>query len=143
IPDKYMGANLAKRFARINKRLILWDGRCEVHEQFAENISLLVTSYPNADVLLHWEVPESTVTSSLKEDKGVLGSTSDIISYVGASPRDQFILGSECDLGATLKGLYPQKQFITPCISCAYMKKINLFNTLAALRAIGSREQAS
>ena len=50
----------------------------------------------------------------------------------------KFILASECDLGATLKSMYPEKEFVTPCIKCPYMKKINLENTLAALKSIGS-----
>jgi quinolinate synthase len=141
VPDKYMGANLAGYFRKAGKELILWNGACEVHEQFRENIALLSEDFPNAEVLLHWEVPAETVDKSFRNRKGALGSTSDLIRYVGESDSRQFILGSECDLGATLKGLYPEKEFITPCISCRYMKKINVKNTLESLRSIGTDQE--
>jgi quinolinate synthase len=138
LPDKFMGQNLSGHFNKVGKKLILWNGRCEVHEQFRENIHDIAEAYPQAEVLLHWEVPAETVSQALSTQKGILGSTGDIIRYVGESGGSQFILGSECDLGATLRGMYPAKKFITPCISCRFMKKITLQNTLDALRSIGS-----
>jgi len=143
IPDKYMGMNLQKNLAKhSDKKLILWNGACEVHEQFSGNISQLATANPTAEVLLHWEVPSRTVASSLKNNKGMVGSTTDIINYVGASSSDTFILGSECDLGAALMGLYPSKKFITPCIVCPHMKKITLYNTLKALEALHQENES-
>jgi quinolinate synthase len=142
IPDKFMGRNLSNSFkSTINKEFILWDGRCEVHEQFMGNIDGLMDMYPDAEVLLHWEVPDSTVNSALQKGHGTVGSTSDLINYVRDTNRTQFILGSECDLGATLKGMFSEKEFITPCITCFHMKRISLQNTLESLRAIGTEDQ--
>lgn len=142
IPDMYMGQNLAKKISEeTGKELILWNGSCEVHEQFRGNIGTMAAINPEAEVLLHWEVPEETVSSTLANSSGMIGSTTDIINYVGKSKSRQFIIGSECDLGASLKGLYPEKEFITPCITCRYMKQINLHNTLAALESIGTDAQ--
>jgi quinolinate synthase len=142
IPDVYMGQNLQKSIEKeTGKKLILWQGRCEVHEQFTNtSLSTMKMMYPDAEMLLHWEVPEETVEESFKGRGGVLGSTNDIIRYVGESKSKKFILASECDLGAILRGSYPDKEFITPCIKCPYMKKISLVNTLAALKAIGTDE---
>ncbi len=143
IPDKFMGQNLASKFkTETDKTLILWNGSCEVHEQFRENIESMTMANPEAELLLHWEVPQETVASTLKTRKGIVGSTSDILSYVEQSKASQFILGSECDLGATLKGMFPTKQFITPCIMCQHMKRITLQNTLDALRSIGTPNEA-
>jgi len=140
VPDVYMGQNLQQGLmAETGQKLILWNGRCEVHEQFTQSsMSSLEMMYPNAEVLMHWEVPLETVASSFQRAKGVLGSTNDIIRYVGQSTAQQFILASECDLGATLKGTYPDREFITPCIKCPHMKKNTLQNALQALRAIGT-----
>lgn len=143
LPDMFMGQNLQETFKKeTNKELILWHGKCEVHEQFTENMTEMAEVYPEAEMLLHWEVPGSTVSKMLGEKKGLVGSTADIISYAGASDAKQFILGSECDLGATLKGMFPAKDFITPCVVCNYMKKVNIRNTLAALQAIGTKAEA-
>lgn len=138
IPDVFMGNNLRKSiYQATGKNLILWDGRCEVHEQFrSAEMSLMQTAYPEAELLMHWEVPDITANNAFKHQKGVLGSTSDIISYVGQSAGKQFILASECDLGAVLKSTYRDKEFITPCIRCPHMKRITLQNTLEVLRKL-------
>ena len=142
IPDKFMGRNLENSFkSKLDKEFILWDGSCEVHEQFLGNIGDLMDTYPAAEVLLHWEVPDATVNSAMKNGHGIVGSTADLIRHVQDSKTDQFILASECDLGATMKGMFTDKQFITPCITCNYMKKINIMNTLDVLRAIGTEEE--
>lgn len=142
LPDKFMGQNLAAKFKKeTDKELILWNGSCEVHEQFRTNIEEMTLANPDAELLLHWEVPQETVAATLNNRKGIVGSTSDILNYVNESKATQFILGSECDLGATLKGMYPEKQFITPCIMCRHMKQITLQKTLEALRSIGSDKQ--
>jgi len=142
IPDKFMGRNLSNSFkSMLNKEFILWNGRCEVHEQFLGNIENLMEIYPSAEVLLHWEVPDDTVQTALKRGNGIVGSTADLIRHVEETDVNQFILASECDLGATMKGMFRNKQFITPCITCDYMKKINLKNTLDTLRAIGTEDE--
>jgi len=142
IPDKFMGRNLANSFkSEVNKEFILWNGSCEVHEQFLENIGELMDTYPAAEVLLHWEVPDSTVDSAMKNGQGIVGSTADLIRHVQEAKTNQFILASECDLGATMKGMFTGKQFITPCITCNYMKKIKIMNTLDVLRAIGTEDE--
>lgn len=143
LPDIYMGRNLqAKIKAETGKELILWEGKCEVHEQFTpQRINGLKMMYPEAQLLVHWEVPDNTVADALTGTGGIVGSTSDIIRFVSESESRQFILGSECDLGATLRGMYPQKEFIVPCIKCPHMKQITLDRTLQALRAIGSMDE--
>lgn len=143
LPDMYMGQNLqTKIMQEAGKKIILWNGRCEVHEQFSTtSVTVMKQMYPGAEMLLHWEVPRETVAESLETNKGVLGSTNDILKYVGASESKKFILASECDLGATLKHMYPDREFITPCIKCPYMKKITLQNTLLALHSIGMPDQ--
>ncbi|MBX0332327.1 quinolinate synthase NadA [Pontibacter sp. HSC-14F20] len=143
LPDLFMGRNLQTRIkAETGKELILWEGKCEVHEQFTpQRINGLKLMYPEAQVLVHWEVPDDTVADALTGAGGVVGSTSDILHFVGESKSRQFILGSECDLGATLRGMYPEKEFIVPCIKCPHMKKITVQRTLQALRAIGTEAE--
>lgn len=145
IPDLFMGNNLKKSIAAsTGKKLLLWDGRCEVHEQFqTTQLASLQDAYPHAELLMHWEVPDTTVDEAFKHQNGVLGSTSDILRYVGESKSKQFILASECDLGAVLKSTYQDREFITPCIRCPHMKKITLANTLELLRKIDNNEAYS
>lgn len=143
IPDVFMGRNLQKAVReQTGKELILWHGTCEVHEQFTgASLGAVGSTYPEADILVHWEVPDEAVSAMLERRPGIVGSTSDIIDYVGTSTARQFILGSECDLGATLRSLYGDREFITPCVYCPHMKQITLRNTLDALRSAGTAEQ--
>lgn len=139
VPDLHMGKNLA---AKSKKKFILWNGSCEVHEQFRENLTQMAVDTPDAEILLHLEVPEQTVRLALHENQGIAGSTSDIIQRAGKSDKNTFIVASECDLVSTLKGQFPEKNFIGPCIYCPYMKKINLKNTLETLQSIGTKKEA-
>lgn len=143
LPDAFMGRNLQHKIKReTGKDMILWNGKCEVHEQFTKSlINSFHLTYPEAEMLVHWEVPDDAVAEALSVSKGIVGSTTDIIRYVGESSAQQFILGSECDLGAALKGMYPKKEFITPCIKCQHMQRINLFNVLESLQSIGTSEE--
>jgi quinolinate synthase len=143
IPDIFMGRNLQKKIkAETGKDLILWNGKCEVHEKFTiDRMREFRKIHPDAEILVHWEVPDDAVSESLSEGIGIVGSTSDIIKYVGESKAEKFILGSECDLGATLKGMYHNKQIMTPCIQCPHMKQITIYNTLSALRSIGTEKE--
>lgn len=145
VPDVYMGRNLSEPIARTTgKKLVLWHGACEVHEQFTDaRLTAVGDTFPDAEVLIHWEVPDTAAASALARHKGIIGSTSDIINYVEHSSSQQFILGSECDLGATLRTLYTDREFITPCVYCPHMKRITLHNTLSALRAAGTAAQTN
>ncbi len=141
VPDLYMGQNLQTAIKKAcGKKLILWKGTCEVHEQF--NSSLPGIS-EDAEVLMHWEVPESTVNKQLATNKGIVGSTGDILQYVKQSAAKKFYLASECDLGVALKQQNTDKEFVTPCIRCPYMKQNTLEKVLHALEAIGTPAEAS
>jgi quinolinate synthase len=144
IPDYYMGRNLKSRIEKeTGKEMILWSGKCEVHEQFtSESLKMIAMENPDAEVLLHWEVPDDSVRTFIKSGKGTVGSTTDLIEYAQKSKSQKFIVGSECDLGAVLKGMMPEKSFYSPCIICPHMKAVDIENTLAALEAINTAAEA-
>lgn len=141
VPDLFMGQNLKTRVRKeLGKELILWNGACAVHEAFASHIPSMKNA-EDAEFLFHWEVPK-TLTSILDNGaKGMIGSTTDILNYVKQSSKKKFYLASECDLGVALKKENHNKEFITPCIQCAYMKQNNIAKLLDALEAIGSNRQ--
>lgn len=138
VPDLYMGQNLREAVAeKYGKQLILWKGTCEVHEQFRNEI-MSAEANDGMEVLMHWEVPGDTVKAQLQKRKGIVGSTGDIINYVKNSSANRFFLASECDLGNTLKKMNADKEFISPCIKCSYMKQNTLEKLLLAMEAIGT-----
>ncbi len=141
VPDLFMGQNLKQQLAvNYGKRLILWDGSCEVHEQF-RNETMLINEDEDIEMLMHWEVPGDTATHQLQKRKGIVGSTGDILNYVNGSSAKKFYLASECDLGESLRKQNTGKEFITPCIKCPHMKLNTLEKLLAALEAIGTADE--
>jgi len=138
VPDYHMGQNLRKVIGeQCGKELILWNGTCEVHEQFRNE---LIHADEETEILMHWEVPGETVNEQLKSRKGMVGSTGDILNYVQQSQSKKFLVASECDLSVSLKRMNQDKEFITPCVVCKYMKQNQLQNTLEALESIGTPE---
>ncbi len=92
---------------------------------------------------MHWEVPGDTVSEQLKKRRGIVGSTGDIINYVKIAKPANSTSASECDLGDTLKKGNSDKEFITPCIKCAYMKQNTLEKLLAAMESIGTPNESA
>lgn len=142
VPDLFMGQNLQKVIKKeLGKDLILWNGSCEVHEKFLDLMPSIDQEDGDTEFLFHWEVPEE-VTGLLQEGKsGMIGSTNDILKYVKASTKKKFYLASECDLGVSLQKENTDKEFITPCLKCSFMKQNTLEKLLMALEAIGTNEQ--
>jgi quinolinate synthase len=95
----------------------------------------------NAEMLMHWEVPGDTASEQLGKRKGMIGSTGDILAYVKQSKAEKFYLASECDFRETLSMAAPQKEFITPCIQCHYMKQNSIYKLLASLEALGTKDE--
>ena len=135
VPDYHMGQNLRKVIGeQCGKELILWNGACEVHEQFNNE---LIKAEPDTEILMHWEIPGDTVNEQLSTHKGIVGSTGDILNYVKNSTSKKFMVASECDLSVSLQKMNKDKEFITPCVKCPYMKQNTLEKALEALEMIG------
>ncbi len=142
VPDLYMGQNLQKVIGKeLGKELILWKGSCEVHERFKEHMPELMAD-DEVELLFHWEVPEEVAGMLNHGKKGMIGSTGDILKYVQASNKSKFYLASECDLGIALKKENADKEFITPCLKCPYMKQNTLQKMVEALEAIGTEKES-
>ncbi|OYU96423.1 MAG: quinolinate synthase [Bacteroidetes bacterium B1(2017)] len=143
VPDVYMGENLQKVIKKeLGKDLILWNGSCEVHEQF-RNFLPQMAADEGAELLFHWEVPEDITGIMETGRKGIVGSTGDILKYVQQSDAKRFYLASECDLSVALMKENADKEFVTPCVKCPYMKQNTLEKLLDALEAIGTPNESA
>lgn len=122
IPDKFMAQNLQKL---TSKKLISWDGRCIVHEDFkAEKIQQFKQKYPGLKVLAHTECPPEVVEAS-----DFAGGTNDMMKYVEKVKAPAYMLVTECGLSDRMKVEFPDKDFLGMCGLCPYMKQ----NTLALI----------
>ncbi len=135
-PDTYMGQNLANLFSSMREldetalravhpgcsralldevvRRFHWfeQGTCIVHHMFGAEVAERVRDeYRDAFVTAHLEVPGEMFTVALEAqrgDRGVVGSTSDILSFIGRkvdsavergqAARLRFVLGTEAGM---------------------------------------------
>ncbi len=131
IPDRFMGANLAKALGKTpGKDIILWKGTCVVHEHFKpELIDVYRKKYPGLVALAHAECP-----SELIKAVDFMGGTGDMMRYVENSNAAAYLLVTECGFGELAKLRFPEKNFIAMCRLCPYMKSITLDTVLSLLK---------
>ncbi|MDO8806507.1 MAG: quinolinate synthase NadA [Elusimicrobiota bacterium] len=131
IPDRLMGANLAKVLGKTpGKDIILWNGTCVVHEHFdPELIKIYKQRYPGLVALAHAECPSDLIAAV-----DFMGGTGDMMRYVESTNAAAYLLVTECGFGELAKLRFPQKNFIAMCRLCPYMKSITLESVLALLK---------
>lgn len=135
-PDKYLGAYLNKKTGRNMK---LWNGSCEVHENFSE-IELVRTIHDHsmALVLAHPECPEN-----LLHYADFVGSTNGILHFAQKCDSKEFIILTEPGIIHTMKKVLPEKSFFAvanldgcSCNNCPYMKLNTLDKMINALETL-------
>ncbi|KAK9861173.1 hypothetical protein WJX84_000315 [Apatococcus fuscideae] len=191
-PDTYMGRNLAQMFTSIAQlsdeaiaalhpehtqasiRALLprlhcfQEGACIVHHLFGSEVTQLVQkAYGDAFLTAHFEVPGEMFTLAMEareRERGVVGSTSDILGFISAKlkaatelpfpERLQVVLGTESGMITSIGGdsgslgTLPGGLSVLPgpaggegcsaeggCASCPFMK----MNTLEALLKVCDR----
>jgi quinolinate synthase len=125
VPDQCLGDYVAHETGRRN--LILWPGFCPTHHRIlAEHVAQRRRQFPDAEVLVH---PECT--RQVRELADFVGSTSQIIQRVAASPRKAFIIATEIGVCHTIRKQNPGKTIveISSLADCPNMK----LNTLEKL----------
>ncbi|OGJ50769.1 hypothetical protein A2229_05445 [Candidatus Peregrinibacteria bacterium RIFOXYA2_FULL_33_7] len=128
IPDEFMAKNLQ---ARTTKKLITWNGRCIVHEQFtSEQIKDIKKLYPEIKILAHPECSPSVI-----HEVDLATGTEGMLNYIEKSQAEKFMLITECGITDRVKTEFPQKKIIGTCFLCPYMKQTTLKNILQALKS--------
>lgn len=121
-PDKYLGRYLIKKTGR---DMILWNGSCQVHEQFSEaKLIEIINQHPDADVIAHPECPENILDYA-----DFIGSTTALINYTKTSNNNKFIILTEPGVIHEMRKYNPDKIYIPVpnnegcnCNNCPYMK---------------------
>lgn len=122
LPDRNLGSYLQENIQ--NKKFILYDGFCPVHERVEEEeVLTLKNRYPNFKVLVH---PECS--KKVRDLGDFIGSTSELIDYSVQDETNGFIVVTEEGVLYQMKEKSPNKTFI-PIESgmiCPNMKKISM-----------------
>ena len=132
-PDKYLGSYIIKQTGR---EMMLWDGSCEVHEQFSEiELINLMNQHPDAEVLAHPECPQNLLNYA-----DFVGSTTGIINKASKSSSNEFIILTEPGVIHQIELKSPNKKYYTvpnmngcDCNNCPYMKLNSIDKMIAAL----------
>ena len=121
-PDKNLGRYVEQQTGRT---LVLWDGTCEVHENFSrELLEHLMTINPIAKFIAHPECRETVL-----EMADMIGSTSALLKFINEDDAMEYIVGTEPGIIHQMKLLQPDKTFIEApvhkscnCNECPYMR---------------------
>jgi len=131
-PDKHLGKYIQKQ---TGADMLLWDGHCVVHDEF-KHVALKTTMalYPEADVLVHPESPESIIQLA-----DHVGSTSQLIQAAKSSSAKQVIVATDKGIFYKMQQAAPDKELIIAptagegatcrsCAQCPWMKMNQLSN---------------
>ncbi len=126
LPDEYLGKWVA---ANTDVEVILWNGHCEVHEQFSvDDIERYRQHFPGVQVIAHPECDFDVL-----EAADMVGSTSGMIDWVGRHRPQQVVMITECSMSDNVAVEFPEVEFVRPCTICPHMKRITLDNIVTSL----------
>lgn len=126
LPDAFLGHHVAEQ---TGVELVLWDGRCEVHERFTRSQARHVREQFDARVVAHPECPPE-----VQEEADFVGSTTAMGAWLEREQPARVALITECSMADNLKSRFPNVEFIKPCNLCPHMKRITLPNIFDCLR---------
>jgi len=149
LPDEYLARNVARETGLhvivpsvlprpgapadtlVERTMIAWRGRCEVHELFVpEDIDSVRRQFPDVMILAHPECSPEVV-----EKADFSGSTTAMIKAVEQSKAKRFLLLTECSMGDNIVAANPDKEMLRLCSHrCPHMHEITLEHTRDSLR---------
>lgn len=124
VPDRLMADNIRIEMKKlgIDKEIISSDGTCIVHDQFDPNtIAEARQQFPGLKVVSH---PECTQEITGLSD--YVGSTGGMMQYVKSTDAPYFMMLTECGLVERIEVEAPDKNFISGCKLCPFMKMNSL-----------------
>lgn len=126
LPDKNLG-NYVQQYT--DKEIILWNGYCFVHDRLdADTLIEFRERYPDAKIIAHPECKDDL----LKLADHVCG-TGGMAKFAKSDGSKNFIVVTECGMTDKLRQDVPEKNFLSFCNVCPYMKSTNLPLVLRSL----------
>ena len=119
LPDRNLGKYVQQH---TDKEIILWDGYCFVHDKLdAETLMEFRQRYPDAKVIAHPECKDEL----LKLSDHICG-TGGMAKFAKSDGSKNFIVVTECGMTDKLRQDVPEKNFLSFCNVCPYMKSTTL-----------------
>lgn len=119
LPDKNLGRYVQQH---TDKEIILWDGYCFVHDKLNADILMeFKQRYPDAKVIAHPECKEELLQLS-----DHICGTGGMAKFAKHDNSKNFIVVTECGMTEKLREDVPEKNFMSFCNVCPYMKSTTL-----------------
>lgn len=129
IPDRNLSSYAAKR---TNKKIISWDGFCNVHMAHLdiEDVKKAKAEHPDAVLVIHPECPPE-----VQDMADRITSTSGMIRFCKESKHGEFIIGTEEGILHRLRKDSPGKKFyvLNKEMVCPNMKRTKLQSVVTAM----------
>jgi quinolinate synthase len=129
LPDRFLGAHVASQVDDV--KLVLWDGRCEVHETFTVQQARHARERFDAALVAHPECPPD-----VQAEADFVGSTTAMGAWLEKARPQRVALITECSMADNLRVRFPDVEFIKPCNLCPHMKRITLPNIHTCLKEL-------
>ncbi|HUL01069.1 MAG TPA: quinolinate synthase [Nitrospirota bacterium] len=130
VPDRNLAAYAARR---TKKKIISWDGFCNVHHAYLdiEVVKQTKALHPDAALVIHPECPPE-----VQDIADHITSTSGMLRFCRESNHKEFIIGTEEGMLHRLQKENPDKKFYTVSDSmyCSNMKRTKLESVLRSLK---------
>lgn len=126
LPDQFLGRHVA---SLTDVELVLWDGRCEVHEKFTAQQARHAREQFHAQLVAHPECPPDVLAEA-----DFVGSTTAMSQWLERERPERVALITECSMADNLRTRFPATEFIKPCNLCPHMQRITLPSIYEALR---------
>jgi len=129
IPDRNLSAYAAKR---TKKKIISWDGFCNVHQGHLDigDVKKAKADHPDAVLVVHPECPPE-----VQDMADQIASTSGMLRFCKESTHKEFIIGTEEGILHRLRKESPDKRFyvLNNEMVCPNMKRTKLESVVAAM----------
>lgn len=134
VPDRNLAQYVA---ARTSKKIHVWEGYCPFHNNLTpEDVNLARQAHPEAEFFVHPECPPEVLALA-----DHIFSTSGMLRHAKASPKSDFIVGTEVGLLYPLRQQNPAKRFYPASekMVCGDMKKIVPADVLHSLESMSGQ----
>ena len=126
LPDGFLGRYVA---SQTDVEIILWEGRCMVHDQFSgKELAALREQLPGIPVIAHPECAPDVL-----DQADFVGSTHGIINWVRERRPSQVMMLTECSMADNVAYELDDVEIVRPCNLCPHMKRITLDNIRTSL----------
>ncbi|QGJ69120.1 Quinolinate synthase A [Planctomycetales bacterium 10988] len=130
VPDRHLGSYLQDV---VGRKMILWDGSCQVHEVFSVmDLFSMQRRYPAGITIAHPECP-----TNIREKSQFVGGTEAMLNYVSSFEQaTDFLVATEANMLWQLQKKYPLHHYHpVPGVTCACNKCPHMArNTLDKLK---------